>query len=682
MNIKINAHINPWKVLHKTGIITAIAAGSLTAAGHLNNKNFITSRKMAETMTALALFGSAGGIKGRYQERDDNITGAPIKELTDEEFKLLEQEIALKKLNLNDKNQVILNQIPLNKYNIQCLNRIIDDNDTFYRFYNALSINNINSAKFFDYELKNKDLIKEKIGPDFIYYNVHKTIKTPKELEFKIKLLEYAVNNSLMGKNIYFPDIIMNSKSMPEAFSMLEHVMKYGVLPSCREYFNRSYGTELSTKMLDEIAEVKNKFNIEINYLDKTLNKYSEPYIVLTGGCIGEGDSFLFKFNPETGKLIFFEHNNTIYNFENKTKTTVINKTAADSEELLDASIEVRDFDNDFLSKSSFTQSKIIGEFDCDETNVEGKTYKTSLTEVDKQGGEHIEKHFTSPDGTVTDYIFANDRDGNRYLYYKITDNNKKVLYESKKKFTVLSENHFCSEVDGKYYDIVFYPDRVVISSMKDRENKIEYKFKEYQTADYKTIENIVSEVYHNKRMLENLKNEEITLGQIVLEKRVIDKFTIDKKAEETLKYLGGEEWFSLKNSNVFTIISDWNKTSARSLGNGIQIGQEKNLLSVIEHEIGHEKARVLELERNQELKQIYEYEKNLFIKTLPDIAIRQAEYFLMNSPKSLGEVLAETNLIINAPQKWNGIGTRTMFLQQYFPKTIAFIAKEYEKLY
>ena len=84
----------------------------------------------------------------------------------------------------------------------------------------------------------------------------------------------------------------------------------------------------------------------------------------------------------------------------------------------------------------------------------------------------------------------------------------------------------------------------------------------------------------------------------------------------------------------------------------------------------------------NQELKQIYEYEKNLFIKTLPDIAIRQAEYFLMNSPKSLGEVLAETNLIINAPQKWNGIGTRTMFLQQYFPKTIAFIAKEYEKLY
>ncbi len=137
-----------------------------------------------------------------------------------------------------------------------------------------------------------------------------------------------------------------------------------------------------------------------------------------------------------------------------------------------------------------------------------------------------------------------------------------------------------------------------------------------------------------------------------------------------------------LKNADVYALISSHNKDSAYSQGNLVEVGSKNNLLSVFEHEIGHEKSKAIKLDEDKKLKQIYEYEKKLFTTNLPDIAVKQAGYFLRNvMANGLRETCAEANLIINAPQCWKDIGSRTMFLQRYFPRTIAYLADKYKDL-
>ena len=84
----------------------------------------------------------------------------------------------------------------------------------------------------------------------------------------------------------------------------------------------------------------------------------------------------------------------------------------------------------------------------------------------------------------------------------------------------------------------------------------------------------------------------------------------------------------------------------------------------------------------DEDLKKIYEYERMLFVANVPGFAVEQAGYFLKDiTSKGILETAAEANLIINAPVKWKNLGTRTIFLQQYFPKTIAYIANKYRTL-
>ena len=67
-----------------------------------------------------------------------------------------------------------------------------------------------------------------------------------------------------------------------------------------------------------------------------------------------------------------------------------------------------------------------------------------------------------------------------------------------------------------------------------------------------------------------------------------------------------------------------------------------------------------------------------------PDDLISPISYFLRgneNSLRGINELVAETNLIINIPQTDNAWSARTALLQQYFPKSIAYIAKELNKL-
>ena len=603
-----------------------------------------------------------------------------IKELNNAEFAQKKVEVQKKKSKLNKNNRCIFENLRINKYNIQILNRLMESNSNFFNLYNTLDgINNIYSAKFLEYELNNQKEINEVLG-NFIRMNVHKQINTSEDLEWKLQFLEYGLKNPKAGRNAYFSDIIKSAKNMDEALSMLNHVEKYGIMPKTREDFNKNYGNDKANRMLERIAEAKKKYNLNLNYLASYANSYKEPYHIL------KSQNTLFRFDKKTGEIVTVEKENQIYNLKDNFVTSVTPKKIKideraflDDEKLLSGEIETTTMSGNMINKHQFKPSKIKGEFEVTETAQNGKEYKIGLTELDKKGGKHIEKHFTSPDGTVTDYVFADDKKGNRFLYYKITDKDKNVLYETTKKFKVLSKNHFQSSTNGVLYDIVFNDDRVIVTKGNQ---KVEYKIKEFTKQDYKNIEDLQYKHLKDKDLKKKLEDGEITIGEIVQEKGIIDKYVIDKKLVKTLKNLSGEEWFALKNSKVYAINFSLQKYVAHSIGNHIEVGNDNNMLSTIEHELGHEKDNVLDLKNDETLRQIYEEEKKQFTTTMPDIVIRQAGYFLRDTmANGLGETCAEANLITNCAQEWDDVGSRTMFLQQNFPKTIAYIANKHKEL-
>ena len=101
--------------------------------------------------------------------------------------------------------------------------------------------------------------------------------------------------------------------------------------------------------------------------------------------------------------------------------------------------------------------------------------------------------------------------------------------------------------------------------------------------------------------------------------------------------------------------------------------------LSILLHEIGHEKFDYLDLENDEELIKIFQEEKNIAEIKLTDLELTQINYFLQGKNNGLSELGAEANLIINNIQNWKNSYSRTLSLQKNFPRTIAYIQNKYE---
>ena len=638
--------------------------------------NFTPSKKILKTILGSSLLTTASVVAVKNSPTQ-------IKELNDSEFEQMKAEINKKKSKLDKNNRSIFQCLSPNKYNIQCLNTLMDNNKTFYTLYPLLSqIDSINSAKFFIHELQLKKEIDEKLGINFILNSEFYNLKTQEQLDFKKSFLDYGLKNPEVGKNAYFLEILNKAKNIGEAKKMLEHIQKYGVMPSKRDDLEKEFGKNTSERMLEELAKVKDKYNLNLQNFYTSANTYNEPYKIY------RSKNSLFRFDPKTGEIVTLEKENQNYNFKNNTVTTVTprlikqdNEAFLDSNKLLEATIEIRTFDGNSKHQYDFKRSKIKGDFEINKTLPNGNKYKIGLSEYDKKKGKHIEKHLTSLDGTKTDYVYADDKKGNQYFYYRITDKDNKILYKSEKKFKVLSPKHFQSTTDGINFDILFENDRIIITKLDGSNKKIEYKIKDYTPKDYKNFNKFLTDTKRKEET--KLLDKELFLGDLAAEKGLVEKYTVDKKFVNILKNLSGSEWFSLSNSNVLTLISDIKTKTAHSMGKGIQISPDEIRLSTLEHEIGHEKFNQLKLCQDENLSKIYNEEKDLFLTNLPNIVTQQAGYFMRNvMSDGLSETAAEANLIVNAPQQWENIGSRTMFLQQYFPRTIAYIANRHKELY
>jgi hypothetical protein len=151
------------------------------------------------------------------------------------------------------------------------------------------------------------------------------------------------------------------------------------------------------------------------------------------------------------------------------------------------------------------------------------------------------------------------------------------------------------------------------------------------------------------------------------------------------LKELPGDEWFAMDKSAEFIMPQGIDDYNAFYAGNSIFMGKEhmKNL-GVYCHELGHAKFHTLNLANDPELLKIYNAEKQVYTSTFPESRISSIDYFLEDNHREmrgLNEACAETNLVSDTIQSWDQIQDRTIFYEQFFPETIAYIRKRYAEM-
>jgi hypothetical protein len=133
----------------------------------------------------------------------------------------------------------------------------------------------------------------------------------------------------------------------------------------------------------------------------------------------------------------------------------------------------VKYFNPDGTLKRTVTSapSSIDGILNQSETYSDG-TVKPLQFVSQCDGNTVIEKHFTSPLGTTTDYYNEETADGMRVIDYTIKRGDE-VLLDKHYTFQQINENHIVSSVNGIPYDVIFEGERITITNKKDNNQNV-----------------------------------------------------------------------------------------------------------------------------------------------------------------------------------------------------------------
>ena len=297
-------------------------------------------------------------------------------------------------------------------------------------------------------------------------------------------------------------------------------------------------------------------------------------------------------------------------------------------------------------------------------SNVEGVRTVDILTEdglkevssakQKKNGKVKVQKDMESLDGTRTQYKYKDDPKGDRYLRYKITDKEGKVLMDNKKTFTVVSDNEFKSTFNDKSYTMKIADNKLTVVDDKD----------EKRTATF-------------------------DLGEVKGD---------SEKLIKTLKHLSGDELLEMSET----------VKNFEGMTNGLESyfnGVDKSLhsgdnLFIVLHELGHAKDfknvdatnnitiyKTIDnlISQNKDLLDIYNSEKSAFTEAFPEAQREHVDYFT-NALTHYGgpsggvkETVAEGNAIHTTPMTHELLSLRTQYLQQYFPRTMAKLNELYQ---
>ena len=331
--------------------------------------------------------------------------------------------------------------------------------------------------------------------------------------------------------------------------------------------------------------------------------------------------------------------NNTVTEYRNK----IVYENFADYERLESQILKKFDDDNNLLYEEEIKPSVIPNVFDITRTYPDGKIEKISTAQKTKDGNEIIEKNMTSFDGTTTHYRFEDDPDGNRIFDYVITDKSGKKLLNQSVTFEVIDENHFVSSRNNKKFDIKIQGDNLIVKDLKTQQTK-------------------------------------------VLE---LKSFTRDTKelVLPVLKTLPGDELFKMKEIDLKALYANEKMDNAAFSPSEESIMMKPEYLddAILLHELGHAKDMMMfkeiaqEINKDPKLKEIFNKEKDAYREHFGDAELTKIDYFTADyhylGANSVHEGIAETNAVLSTCPKNEIQSIRSHYWQQYFPRTIAYLA-------
>jgi len=500
-----------------------------------------------------------------------------------------------------------------------------------------------------------------------------KNIKTNDQKQMVIDILK---NPEYCSKDQFISSLNTVLLKNITDLKVIDSVMQLGL--DCESYskLEEKIGTKKVGKLSDKINELKEKYG-ESNFSISDLAG-DNNHIRVKGQ-----DGYIYKFNVETLNLdsIANSYAHSAENLNTGTEVRVRDKSPNDVS-FFDARTNMEVYINRKTGETidKYDKQELEGEYEIWRIEPGGHKHLIGLAEISPNGTKHIEKTLTSLDGTKTNTVYTEDKDGNKFYVYQIKSADGEILLETTKKRKVISENHYLTEEDGQAYDIEIKNDKIVTTKLDENGNKTKekviYSIADISKKDAKKINSFAKSIHQ----MANGK----TLHQVrkMYAERIFGRNTVSRELLPVLSNLTGSEWVSLNKTT--SIILPWKEDANACSMTGI-IGLGKNFnsnLFVLEHELGHEKAKTFNLCGNKEVMTIYEKEKELFTSSFPDNAIDLIDYFLevpdkvSGMPRNLDETIAETNAILNTHQSWGKIQDRTILFQQYFPKTIAKIAE------
>lgn len=336
-----------------------------------------------------------------------------------------------------------------------------------------------------------------------------------------------------------------------------------------------------------------------------------------------------------------------------------------------------RDQHDRLIRKETYEKSDIDGMFNVKYEFPNGKTRQISKTTRDEKTGHIlVEKDMRSTDMTRTQFRYEDDPNGNRIVDYKITSTDGKVLMNQSQTFEVLGDNKFRSSRNDKSYLIALDSESNTLSVTDEKKNVTsEIKLKDFVEGDDKKIANMLKMIPGDELL--NLKNNVIKINEI----------------DERLKsYCKTEMDFGLDSDNIdfdapvlmysSLAISDDPFVFLHELGHATDVGGKEFCMK--QDESG-QLAVVVDgsIQDDKKFCEIYSKERENFLKEFPVNEREHIDYFIADEaipgrPKcGKIETIAETNALINTYQTVGLLGIRTQYLQQHFPKTIAYLSEQ-----
>ena len=419
-------------------------------------------------------------------------------------------------------------------------------------------------------------------------------------------------------------------------------------------------GLQLSGKELymlshldkEEIDKILQKDpNIDIDCINSHLVKIKDPFTDNK-----KGESRYLVFDTETGKIsetIQYKKISDeisakiIENKANNIRHTI--KFHSETNLEFEDSIERLDAEGNLISKETLIIDQ-NGTIKSSITDKNGKQHPIQWSKKDTDdGNEIIQRNFTSPDGTRSEYYWEQSPEGFYISSYKITDKDGKVLLNQERTFQSVdgNPNKFISSCNDKVYEIEYLGNTVKITDKK--ENKI-------TTLDLSKLTDT-----NNKDIMNAIKK---LSGDALID-----------IAERGIKNIGTDNFGG-----------NWSQYERILQIPSIEFAMdETEQMGVLMHEFGHfldteiNGSEFGELSKDQEFLKIYNEELENFKKNSTSQMQLYVDYFTDHDGDEISataETIAESNKILTTSHT----ETRTYFLQQNFPRSIAKIAELLEK--